>query len=248
MTFPETVAKILAVDDEPDFELLLTQRFRRQIREGEFTFRFARDGEEALNLAYHGARAQDANFNITLERDFDPDLAPIELAPQEMTRVLLNLIGNGFYAATKRPHEGAAAGFRPALKVTTRELGEAVEIRVCDNGAGIPPEIKDKLFQPFFTTKPPAWRASHAGHRRRDWPGPLDQLGHRYPAARRHDRGRQPRGRVHRVHDPPAAHPPRDHAGGRGMTASARLVLALDIALQNRQTLREDYRSRSRWK
>jgi PAS domain S-box-containing protein len=110
--------------------------------------------EEALNLAYHGARAQDANFNITLEGDPDPAIAPIELAPQEMTRVLLNLIGNGFYAANKRRHDGAAPDFRPALKVSTRDLGDAVEIRVRDNGAGISPEIRDKLFQPFFTTKP----------------------------------------------------------------------------------------------
>jgi PAS domain S-box-containing protein len=110
--------------------------------------------EEALNLAYHGARAQDANFNITLERDLDPAIAPIELAPREMTRVLLNLIGNGFYAASKRLRDGAAPDFPPALKVTTRDLGEAVEIRVRDNGTGIPPEVKDKLFQPFFTTKP----------------------------------------------------------------------------------------------
>ena len=110
--------------------------------------------EEALNLAYHGARAQDQNFNITLERDFDRALAAIELAPQEMTRVFLNLFGNGFYAATKRQRDGAGPDFRPALKVATRNLGEAVEIRIRDNGAGIPPEIKDKLFQPFFTTKP----------------------------------------------------------------------------------------------
>jgi PAS domain S-box-containing protein len=110
--------------------------------------------EEALNLAYHGARAQDANFNITLERDFDPNLAPIELAPQEMTRVLLNLFGNGFYAANKRRRDSTNPDFRPALKVTTRDLGEAAEIHVRDNGTGIPPGIKDKLFQPFFTTKP----------------------------------------------------------------------------------------------
>jgi signal transduction histidine kinase len=110
--------------------------------------------EEALNLAYHGARAQDQNFNITLERDFDPSIAPIELAPQEITRVLLNLFGNGFYAANKRCREGAVADFHPLLKVTTHDLGAAVEIRVRDNGIGIPPEIRDKLFQPFFTTKP----------------------------------------------------------------------------------------------
>ena len=110
--------------------------------------------EEALNLAYHGARAQDASFNITLEREFDRGLAPIELAPQEMTRVFLNLFGNGFYATAKRQRDGAGPEFRPTLRVATRDLGEAVEVRVRDNGTGIAPEIRDKLFQPFVTTKP----------------------------------------------------------------------------------------------
>jgi len=110
--------------------------------------------EEALNLAYHGARAQDASFNITLEREFDRSLAPAELAPQEMTRVFLNLFGNGFYATSKRQRDGAAPDFRPTLRVATRELGDAVEVRVRDNGTGIAPEIRDKLFQPFVTTKP----------------------------------------------------------------------------------------------
>jgi len=110
--------------------------------------------DEALNLAYHGARAQDAGFNITLERDLDPAAAAIELAPQEMTRVFLNLIGNGFYAANKRARSNGEAAYRPTLMVSTRDLGEAVEVRVRDNGTGIPPEIRDKLFQPFFTTKP----------------------------------------------------------------------------------------------
>jgi signal transduction histidine kinase len=110
--------------------------------------------EEALNLAYHGARAQDASFNITLEREFDRGLAPTELAPQEMTRVFLNLFGNGFYATAKRQRDGAASDFRPKLKVATRDLGDAVEVRVRDNGTGIAPEIRDKLFQPFVTTKP----------------------------------------------------------------------------------------------
>src|SRR5208282_2685293 len=110
--------------------------------------------EEALNLAYHGARAQDQSFNITLERDFADAIAPIELVPQDVTRVLLNLLGNGFYAATKRQRDGAEPDFRPVLKVATKDLDEAVEIRVRDNGTGIPPEIRDKLFQPFFTTKP----------------------------------------------------------------------------------------------
>jgi PAS domain S-box-containing protein len=111
--------------------------------------------EEALNLAYHGARAQDQSFNITMDREFDRNLRPIELAPQEITRVFLNLFGNGFYAADKRAHGNDDSSFRPTLTVSTRDLGgEAVEIRVRDNGTGIPPEIRDKLFQPFFTTKP----------------------------------------------------------------------------------------------
>jgi two-component system NtrC family sensor kinase len=110
--------------------------------------------DEALNLAYHGARAQDQSFNIALERDFAKGIAPIELAQQDMTRVLLNLFSNGFYAATRRARKGADAGFMPTLKVTTIDAGEAVEVRVWDNGIGISADIKDKLFQPFFTTKP----------------------------------------------------------------------------------------------
>jgi PAS domain S-box-containing protein len=109
--------------------------------------------EEALNLAYHGARAQDQSFNITMERDLDRNLAPIEVVPQEVTRVFLNLVGNGFYAASKRRREGDGT-FRPVLKVTTREVDDAVEIRVRDNGVGIAAEHREKLFQPFFTTKP----------------------------------------------------------------------------------------------
>jgi two-component system, NtrC family, sensor kinase len=109
--------------------------------------------EEALNLAYHGARAQDQSFNITLERDFDPAMMPIELVPQDLTRVFLNLIGNGFYAANKKT-KAAANGFRPILKVATRDFGDRVEVQVRDNGTGIPPEVREKLFQPFFTTKP----------------------------------------------------------------------------------------------
>ena len=110
--------------------------------------------DEALNLAYHGARAQDQSFNITLERDFGEGIAPIEVNPQDITRVFLNIFANGFYATTRRARDGGDARFVPTLKVTTRDAGEAVEIRVRDNGTGIPADIRDKLFQPFFTTKP----------------------------------------------------------------------------------------------
>jgi two-component system NtrC family sensor kinase len=110
--------------------------------------------DEALNLAYHGARAQDQTFNIMLERDFSEDIAPIEVNPQDMTRVFLNIFSNGFYAANKRARSGEDSAFMPTLKVTTRHAGEEVEIRVRDNGIGIPTDVRDKLFQPFFTTKP----------------------------------------------------------------------------------------------
>ena len=91
----------------------------------------------------------------TFEREvMTSTLQGLDIVPQEVNRVFINLIGNGFYAATKRQQESGEASFRPILKVVTRDLGEAVEIRIRDNGIGIPTEIKDKLFQPFFTTKP----------------------------------------------------------------------------------------------
>jgi len=110
--------------------------------------------EEALGLAYHGLRAQHPDFNVTLERDLQSELGPVELVPQDITRVLLNLYGNGFYAANQRRRDGADKGFEPVLKVATRGGGDVVEIRVRDNGIGMTPEVRAKLFTPFFTTKP----------------------------------------------------------------------------------------------
>ncbi|QOZ54326.1 cache domain-containing protein [Bradyrhizobium sp. CCBAU 53338] len=109
--------------------------------------------EESLNLAYHGARAEKPNFNVTLNRDFDPAAGMVDVYPQEITRVFLNLISNGFYAATKHK-ESAAEGFEPTLSAATKDLGNRVEIRIRDNGTGIPQEVKEKMFNPFFTTKP----------------------------------------------------------------------------------------------
>src|SRR5260370_8573684 len=108
--------------------------------------------EESLNLAYHGARAEKQGFNITLKRSFDPNAGEIDVFPQEITRVLLNLISNGFYAATKRKAHGD--GYEPSLAAATKNLGNSVEIRIRDSGSGIPPEVKEKIFNPFFTTKP----------------------------------------------------------------------------------------------
>ncbi|MEY9593761.1 two-component system NtrC family sensor kinase [Bradyrhizobium yuanmingense] len=109
--------------------------------------------EESLNLAYHGARAERAGFNITLERKLDPSAGALELYPQEITRVFLNLVSNGFYAASKQK-EVVGDGFEPRLRATTTDLGGAVEIRIRDNGTGIPADVREKIFNPFFTTKP----------------------------------------------------------------------------------------------
>jgi two-component system, NtrC family, sensor kinase len=109
--------------------------------------------EESLNLAYHGARAEKPQFNVTLQREFDPNAGLIEVFPQEITRVFLNLISNGFYAVTKCKAD-RGADFDPIVSAATRDLGDHVEIRIRDNGNGIPPEVKEKMFNPFFTTKP----------------------------------------------------------------------------------------------
>ncbi len=110
--------------------------------------------EENLNLAYHGARARDQEFNITLERDFDPDAGSISIAAQDISRVLLNLFDNGFYATRQRQHLESSADYTPILGVISRDCGDSVQIRVRDNGTGIAGDIVNKIFDPFFTTKP----------------------------------------------------------------------------------------------
>jgi two-component system NtrC family sensor kinase len=110
--------------------------------------------EESLNLAYHGARAEQQGFNITLERSLDPAAGEVDLFPQDITRVLLNLISNGFYAATRRKAQADGGDYEPTLMAATRNLGESIEVRIRDNGTGIPPEVKERMFNPFYTTKP----------------------------------------------------------------------------------------------
>jgi GAF domain-containing protein len=110
--------------------------------------------EEALNLAYHGARAETPGFNITMEKQLDPAAGMVEVFPQEITRVLLNLISNGFYAARKRAGVTQDKSFEPKLRLTTRDLGNQVEIHVRDNGTGVGEQVRGKIFEPFFTTKP----------------------------------------------------------------------------------------------
>jgi two-component system NtrC family sensor kinase len=110
---------------------------------------------ESLNLAYHGARAESPGFDIAIRHDLDPDAGEIVLYPQDITRALLNLISNGFYAAMRRKSDAGDNCFEPVLSAATRNLGNHVEIRIRDNGSGIAPDVKEKMFNPFFTTKPP---------------------------------------------------------------------------------------------
>src|SRR5262249_20044606 len=110
--------------------------------------------EESLNLAWHGARAEKQGFNIALEKSFDPAAGEADLFPQDITRALLNLISNGFYAASQRKAETNGGDYVPTLAASTKGLGARVEIKIRDNGTGIPREVKEKMFNPFFTTKP----------------------------------------------------------------------------------------------
>jgi signal transduction histidine kinase len=109
--------------------------------------------EEALNLAYHGARAEHPGFNIEMVKELSSEVGSVECYPQDLMRVFLNLISNGMYAASKRSAE-AGAGFSPTISLATRTKGDNVEIEVRDNGVGIPPDLRERIFLPFFTTKP----------------------------------------------------------------------------------------------
>jgi two-component system, NtrC family, sensor kinase len=110
--------------------------------------------EDALNLAYHGARAEMQGFNVTLVRNLDPSAGDVEVYVQEFTRVLLNVIGNAFHAVRQKSLSGASSGWEPLVEVTTQGDDLAVSITVRDNGPGIPPAVRSRIFEPFFTTKP----------------------------------------------------------------------------------------------
>jgi signal transduction histidine kinase/ligand-binding sensor domain-containing protein len=114
--------------------------------------------EEYVNLSYHGMRAQDSSFNVTIERDYGSDVGIVRAVPQDLSRVFLNIVNNACYAANDKKRRldaaGQGNGFAPTLRVSTRRDGDVVEVRIRDNGDGIPPEIRDRIFNPFFTTKP----------------------------------------------------------------------------------------------
>jgi GAF domain-containing protein len=110
--------------------------------------------EESLNLAWHGARAETQGFEIKLKQSLDPSAGGADVIPQDIRRALLNLIANGFYAAIKRRAEANDGDYEPTLTASTKDLGDCVEIRIRDNGTGITPDVKEKMFTPFFTTKP----------------------------------------------------------------------------------------------
>jgi signal transduction histidine kinase len=120
--------------------------------------------DEYLRLAYHGLRAKDKSFNAEFKTEFDETLPKVNIVPQDMGRVILNLINNAFYACTERSRSAAKKSeifnlesyeqYTPLVTVTTKNLGNKIEINISDNGTGIPNDIKEKIFQPFFTTKP----------------------------------------------------------------------------------------------
>jgi signal transduction histidine kinase len=109
--------------------------------------------DEDLNLAYHGLRANDISFNIKIEKAYDDTIGQVAVLPQELSRVFLNIINNACYAAYQKK-KALDNSFIPTLTVRTQNLGNKIEIRIRDNGTGIPATIRDKIFNPFFTTKP----------------------------------------------------------------------------------------------
>ena len=109
--------------------------------------------DESLKRAYYGERAETRGFTIRLEKSFDPDVGEVDLFPREISRAILNLISNGFYATSKRK-ETEGGDYEPVLVAATRNLGDRVEILIRDNGSGIAPDVRKKMFDPFFTTKP----------------------------------------------------------------------------------------------
>jgi GAF domain-containing protein len=110
--------------------------------------------EESLNLAWHGARAETQGFEIKLRHSFDPSAGEADIFPQDIRRALLNVISNGFYAATRRRAETNGGDYEPMLTASTKNLGDHVEVRIRDNGIGMTPDVKEQMFNPFFTTKP----------------------------------------------------------------------------------------------
>ncbi len=110
--------------------------------------------DEYTDLAYHGIRARDATFAVNIEKDLDPNLGEVEVVPQNLSRLILNLVNNACYITAKRRRESGGEGYRPVVRVSTRDLGGAAEIRVWDNGPGMSDDVRQRLFEPFFTTKP----------------------------------------------------------------------------------------------
>lgn len=109
--------------------------------------------DEYLNLSYHGLRAQDPRFNCTIITNYDESIGKVMVVPQDISRVFLNILNNGFYAINEK-REQISKGYVPTINVETKNLGEKIEIKFHDNGIGIPQDVSDKIFNPFFTTKP----------------------------------------------------------------------------------------------
>ena len=109
--------------------------------------------DEYLRLAYHGLKARNNSFNVTTRTDFDNSIGEINVAPEEIGRVILNLVNNAFYAINEKENQ-TGDGYEPTVSISTKKINNTVEIKITDNGNGIPEKALDKIFQPFFTTKP----------------------------------------------------------------------------------------------